>query len=260
MPTIAENLRSIQVAVRGGEVRTAIHDRIEKCYSDVNTSTTNADSAAENANEKAALANDSALNANIKATLADTKASLANTAATNADTKASLANNAATAANTAATAANTAATNANNNASQAVIDCNTAIYNAGIASSNANRGASRADTAAQLIEGMTVSFENVGPNETGDVDIIETDGHKVLTFTLVQGPVGSPFLIKGDAYDTLADLQNGIPDPNIGDQYNVGLEAPYNIFRWTGTQWEDQGSVGVSVDEISNEEVTQICV
>ncbi|HNX62858.1 MAG TPA: hypothetical protein PKN45_09470, partial [Candidatus Limiplasma sp.] len=95
MATIADYLAQIQDAVYGNQVRSAIHDAIQTCYSDVSASSTLADTAAANANTKATLAdtkatlaNTAATNANTKATLADTKATLANTAAANADTKA----------------------------------------------------------------------------------------------------------------------------------------------------------------------------
>ena len=112
MSAISNFLNKIKTAVYGEEVRGAIHDAIEQCYTDVTNAKTLADGAADNANTKAAAANSAADNAN-------TKASAANTAAENANTKASLANTKATAANTAATAANSAATAANNAANAA---------------------------------------------------------------------------------------------------------------------------------------------
>ena len=47
----------------------------------------------------------------------------------------------------------------------------------------------------------------------------------------------------GSAYSTLAELQETVTDPEIGDMYNVGESAPYTIYRWTGTEWESQGKL-----------------
>ena len=67
-------------------------------------------------------------------------------------------------------------------------------------------------------------------------------------------------MIKGDAYESVADLEAAITSPEIGDLYNVGTAAPYNVYRWTGTKWEDQGSIGISVIPITNDEIDAICV
>jgi hypothetical protein len=53
--------------------------------------------------------------------------------------------------------------------------------------------------------------------------------------------------IKG-TYSTLADLMDAVPDPHLGDMYNVGAQAPYSIFAWhtlaDGTLgWEYQGQL-----------------
>ena len=29
----------------------------------------------------------------------------------------------------------------------------------------------------------------------------------------------------------------------MGDQYNVGAAAPYDVYRWTGAGWENQGKI-----------------
>ncbi len=53
MANIANLLNSIKTAIYGKEVRSAIHDSIEQCYSDTSTGKTLADTAAENANKAA---------------------------------------------------------------------------------------------------------------------------------------------------------------------------------------------------------------
>lgn len=57
------------------------------------------------------------------------------------------------------------------------------------------------------------------------------------------GPQGPGYTIKGQAYATVAALQAAVPSPAVGDQYNVGAAAPYNVYRWTGSAWEDQGTI-----------------
>ena len=57
------------------------------------------------------------------------------------------------------------------------------------------------------------------------------------------GPQGKPFIIMGSAYSTLEELRETVTDPEIGDMYNVGVSAPYTIYRWTGTEWESQGQL-----------------
>ena len=59
-----------------------------------------------------------------------------------------------------------------------------------------------------------------------------------------KGDTGSGLEILGQ-YDTLGELQSGVPSPEIGDNYYVGTSQPYNIYTWTdvdGTpQWLDGG-------------------
>ena len=57
------------------------------------------------------------------------------------------------------------------------------------------------------------------------------------------GPQGKPFIIMGSAYSTLEELQETVTNAEIGDMYNVGISAPYTIYRWTGTEWESQGQL-----------------
>ena len=78
-----------------------------------------------------------------------------------------------------------------------------------------------------------------GPQgEKGDTGPQGPQGEKGDT-----GPQGKPFAIMGSAYSTLEELQETVTDPEIGDMYNVGVSAPYTIYRWTGTEWESQGQL-----------------
>ncbi|MPM70378.1 hypothetical protein SDC9_117333 [bioreactor metagenome] len=43
-------------------------------------------------------------------------------------------------------------------------------------------------------------------------------------------------------YATLSALTSGVSSPNIGDMYNVGAAAPYNVYVWTGS-WVSLGQL-----------------
>lgn len=75
--TIEQNLALIQSAVYGKDVRAAIHDSIEQCYTDVSTSTTAADAAAIAANNAATTANNAAAGADNAAAAANVAAAAA---------------------------------------------------------------------------------------------------------------------------------------------------------------------------------------
>lgn len=216
-----------------------------------NDATAAANIATENATDAADAANTAKYNADVATAAANTAATAAgnaaadaSTAATNADTKATLANTAAGTANTAASAANLAKD-----------DCDNAIYAAGVATSAANTASSRATSAAQAIEGMTVTSESLPPGSTAYASITDVSGHKNIQFGLVKGDTGPAFLIKGDAYASVEDLMEDVTDPEVGDMYNVGSAAPYDLYRWTGTVWENQGTIGVSFDAISSSDI-----
>jgi len=231
---------------------------------------TRTNTAAINANDKANIANNAAINANSAAQNANSARDEAYSAAQNANASANKADMAASNANTAASNANTARDSANTAAAKAdaaahdaqlvASDCESATYNATVAANSANAAAMRANNAAASVEDMTVTSENVGPDALAEAVISEINGHKNIHFRLKQGKTGAAYIIKGDAYETVADLEAAITSPEIGDQYNVGLAAPYHVYRWTGTKWEDQGSIGISVIPITAEEIDAICV
>ena len=75
MSTIEQNLAKIKSAVYGREVRDAIHDSIEQCYTDTSTSATAATSAAQSANAAATSASNAAADAENAATRAIVAAS-----------------------------------------------------------------------------------------------------------------------------------------------------------------------------------------
>ena len=38
-------------------------------------------------------------------------------------------------------------------------------------------------------------------------------------------------------------MNSAVTDAEVGDMYNVGDSAPYTVYRWTGTEWENQGQI-----------------
>ena len=251
---------------------------------DARAAESSATTAASNANTKASLAATAANNAEaaiaaaqIATTNANTARDAANTATTNANAARDAANTATANANTARDAANaaaslaTTATNTANSrisdmnarlseANTAISDANTATTNANAARDAANTATNRANSAAAAIESVTASSFDLPYTASASVTIQTDpgDGHKNFYFGLRQGNPGPGFMIKGDAYDTLSDLETDISNPDIGDCYNVGLDAPYHIYRWTGTVWEDQGLLVNSLVAITPEEVAFI--
>lgn len=234
----------------------------ETAATNATAATGNANSAAEsatNAANSAIIAADGAATAKSNADAATAAAESATTnarnAANEASTAASSANSAATAATTAANDANLATTNAaaaTADANTAAASCNSSAYSANVAANSANGAATRAVAAAQTIEGMTVSAETLPPSSPAYATVTERDGVKHISFGLVKGDQGAPFVIKGDAYETLEDLMAEVTTPAIGDMYNVGSTVPYNVYRWTGSVWEDQGTIGISFSAIEN--------
>lgn len=111
------------------------------------------------------------------------------------------------------------------------------------AAENADKAAERAEDAAAYIEGATFDAEQLPAGSMPTISTTDEDGHMHATFGIPQGEQGKPYTIKGSAFATLAQLQAGVPDPEEGDLYNVGTAPPYNIYRWTGSAWEDQGKV-----------------
>ena len=105
---------------------------------------------------------------------------------------------------------------------------------------------------------MTVSAETVPPSSSSTATVTDVNGHKNIHFQIAKGDNGKPFIIKGEAYDTLEDLEEAITHPEEGDMYNVGTTPPYNMYRWTGLNWEDQGTIGISVLDLNNSDIDSI--
>ena len=296
-------LNTIETAIYGRDMRSAIHDSIEMCYSDVSTAKTLVDAsidAAEIATANATTATSSANSATTDARTAIADAEQATDAAedatadaeaatiatraaiSEAQTKAAYAQQkgdiAATNAGLAATAAseaNTARDNANSEAGQArtarlnaIAATSDAIAakdqalaakdQALTAASSANTATGRANAVADLLDLLTVSSADVPYTQSANATISTISNHKNIHFLLRQGNPGPGYTIKGDAYATLADLQADITNPEIGDQYNVGSVAPYQVYRWTGTTWENQGIIGSGIEQITIAEINTL--
>ena len=296
-------LNTIETAIYGRDMRSAIHDSIEMCYSDVSTAKTLVDAsidAAEIATANATTATSSANSATTDArtAIADaeqatdaaedatadaeaatiaTRAAIseAQTKATYAQQKGDIAATNAGLAATAASEANTARDNANSEAGQArtarlnaIAATSDAIAakdqalaakdQALTAASSANTATGRANAVADLLDLLTVSSADVPYTQSANATISTISNHKNIHFLLRQGNPGPGYTIKGDAYATLADLQADITNPEIGDQYNVGSVAPYQVYRWTGTTWENQGIIGSGIEQITIAEINTL--
>lgn len=147
-----------------------------------------------------------------------------------------------------------------------------------------------ANDAAESLEGMTVSQTVVeyGQPVSADVSKDPETGAYHISIQTQSGPQGKPgapgakgdpgapgakgdpgspgakgdpgknYTILGPAYLTLEELSLNVPNPNEGDQYNVGISPPYRVYRWTGEVWEDQGTVqgpaGLDAPQINDDE------
>ncbi len=142
---------------------------------------------------------------------------------------------------TATNSANAAAQNANTAAGAA----NASAGAANTAAGKANDATSRANTAAASIEGLTISESVVeyGAGVEASVTRDPDSGALHVAIQTERGPQGPGYTIKGEAYATVEALEAAVTSPAVGDQYNVGAAAPYNVYRWTGTGWENQGTV-----------------
>ena len=154
---------------------------------------------------------------------------------------------------------------AEKDAKAAATSANNAAASANSAASKVNTATTAANNAADYIKNATVSAEKLPPGSTPTAVKSEVDGHLHLTFGLVtgdkgdKGDQGKPYTIIGDAYATPEQLAAAITSPAVGDQYNVGTEAPYNVYRWTGTRWEDQGVISsAGVSSITETEIDTI--
>ena len=109
----------------------------------------------------------------------------------------------------------------------------------------ADAAAGRANAAAESIEGLTISESVVeyGAGVEASVTRDPESGALHVAIQTERGPQGPGYTIKGEAYATVEALEAAVPSPDVGDQYNVGAAAPYDVYRWTGAGWENQGKI-----------------
>ena len=214
-----------------------------------------AQSAAVAANASAGTADDAAADAILAAGDAATAADEANAAAGRTEAAITASEQAAQSADASAAAAMQAAQGADASAAAAAQAAQAAMEKAVLAdeaaqgaetsAEQADAAASRANAAAASIEGLTVS-ETVVEYGAGVEAVVSRDpesGALHLDIQTERGPQGPGYTIKGPAYATVEALEAAVTAPAVGDQYNVGAAAPYAVFRWTGTGWENQGTL-----------------
>ena len=121
----------------------------------------------------------------------------------------------------------------------------TAAQGAVASAGQADAAADQANAAAASIEGMTVSESVVeyGAGVSASVTRDPESGALHVAIQTERGPQGPSYTIKGPAYATVEALEAAVTAPAVGDQYNVGAAAPYDVYRWTGSGWENQGKV-----------------
>ena len=262
IPSIAELLAQVEA--------------MKKAIADAKTATENAEaqaaaarSAADKAYKSASAADDAADDAILAAGDADDAADAANQAAATANASAQRVENAIDGAADAADAANAAAalvadaiaaseqatqgaeasaaaaTQAAQEAAEKAKLAEDAAQGAEASAGEADAAAGRANAAAESIEGLTISASVVeyGAGVEASVTRDPESGALHVAIQTERGPQGPGYTIKGPAYATVEALDAAVPSPAVGDQYNVGAAAPYDVYRWTGAGWENQGKI-----------------
>ena len=204
-----------------------------------------ADDATDAANQAAATANAAAQRVEDAIDGAADAADAANAAAALVDAAIEASEQATQGAQASAAAATQAAQEAE--AKAALADA--AAQGAEASAGEADAAAGRANAAAESIEGLTISETVVdyGEGVSASVEKNPETGAYHIEIQTQRGPKGDPgedYKVLGPAYLTVEELALNVLNPEVGDQYNVGISAPYNVYRWTGSAWEDQGKVG----------------
>ena len=124
----------------------------------------------------------------------------------------------------------------------------------------AEDAANRALEAVSAVTEMTVESKTLGTGQPAEVSKTIKEGKVHLTFGLPrgeqgvpgpegqtgprgpQGPPGAGLEILG-YYGTLPELEAAVPNPEPGDAYGVGSEAPYDIYVFDGVSnaWKNNG-------------------
>lgn len=266
--------RSIEVASESLEQIEAYMTRIETMDLDhlldnIAAEASNAETAATRAETAVGDLEDAINAANTAATAANGKVTELTTLQSSLNTVLNLWNNSLytqiqtslssiTTATNAANEASTAATTASNTVSELLTEVRGITTDWGTRRQQMDEYLIDAATAIASIDNMTVTSESVAYTVPSSATISEVDGHKNIHFAIQKGEPGPGNVIKGGTYSSLSDLRSAVPNPNEGDQYSVGTSTPYDIYRWTGSAWENQGPYGVSVQQLTNTEIDTI--
>lgn len=237
------NAQAIVNRWNGNDGQTALSATINSAISNANGATSNAQAIANRWN---GTDGQTALSTTINNAISN-----ANGAATNAT-------NAISGVNEWLANTNTVVETALNDISDAKSACEQATYGANSAAENTRTATTRATTAAQSIEGLTTHANTIAPGTNASAEVSDVGTHKNIEFYIPKGDPGEPFKILGDAYASVNDLAAAVPNPNEGDMYNVGSQPPYTLYRWTGTVWEDQGTIVPTLDPISDGDVDTV--
>lgn len=263
----------------------AAQSEFETALNELGAATEAASVAASNASAASIAASAAALRANTAAAAAENAANsvateISNLSILKSQTEAARdsANSAATSLATIISDATAATTNANAAASSAYAArdaANEAAANAVSATSDyqryknevatainqASSATSRANSAASALEAMSVSYESVGPDGEATATISKVNDHYNIHFKLKQGATGSKMGVMA-TYATLEALTENVTSPKIGDLYNVGTTAPYDMYLWAWNptsgqyEWVYQGPFGIDpVSSLTNSDV-----
>lgn len=253
---LEEAVEKLKALTESVEAAFAAASAADAAASDAILAAGDADDATDAANQAAATANAAAQRVEDAIDGAADAADAANAAAALVDAAIEASEQATQGAQASAAAATQAAQEAE--AKAALADA--AAQGAEASAGEADAAAGRANAAAESIEGLTISESVVeyGAGVEASVTRDPESGALHMAIQTERGPQGPGYTIKGEAYATVEALEAAVTSPAVGDQYNVGAAAPYNVYRWTGAGWEDQGKIqgpaGLDAPQINDDE------
>lgn len=140
-----------------------------------------------------------------------------------------------------------------------------AAKNIGTAVEDTQENAQAAQSAAESAEAAAGTYPYVGENghwyvwDSESSNFVDTGvsatGPKGNTGNQgIQGPVGpegppgpqgetGTGLTVLDRYDNIDELQQKVPAPDIGDNYYIGTETPYDVYTYTKSGWVNSGPI-----------------
>lgn len=240
-------LNEIQNAIYGEYVRSAIISAIETCFDNTADGKTTADTAAQAVIDASGQATGVLSNLNDAIEDADTAKSNLNARITVAETTQSTLDGRITVAET----------------TQSTL--NSRITVAGTTQTSLNGRITVAETTQSNLNGTITAAETAESSLDGKIAVAD-DSESELTSLITQAETVSNSLsriiIRGTAFETLQDLQDAqqtgaITDLQEGDCFNVGTVAPYMVYRWTGSTFENQGQAQ-GVTRLPNTEIDSI--